>query len=335
MQISAGQHKYEWIDDWAQLPDDDDARTGWSHHGVAVSTGGTVIALHQAKASILVFDEDGCLERSWDTDLAEAHGITIVTDRKTEFLWLADNGRKRTAALAHEYPPGKPAGKVIKQSLAGETVGQLDRPHLPVYRNGVPYSPTAVAVHEAHHGGNGDIWVADGYGANHVHRYDKNGRYHSSINGTEGAAGAFDTPHGIYIDYRKSAPELYVADRANARVQVYDLDGHFKRSFGKDFLSSPSVFAQDGGLLIIGELRARLTLVDATDQFVGYLGANETVCEREGWPNRRDEHGQPARPDDLVPGKFNSPHGLAADQAGNLYVAEWLIGGRFTKLAKL
>jgi hypothetical protein len=40
------------------------------------------------------------------------------------------------------------------------------------------------------------------------------------------------------------------------------------------------------------------------------------------------------RPTDLDPGKFNSPHGVAADEHGNLFVVEWLIGGRYTKLAK-
>ena len=37
----------------------------------------------------------------------------------------------------------------------------------------------------------------------------------------------------------------------------------------------------------------------------------------------------------LTPGKFNSPHGLAADGDGNVYVAEWLIGGRYTQLKRV
>ena len=67
-----------------------------------------------------------------------------------------------------------------------------------------------------------------------------------------------------------------------------------------------------------------------------YLGENEGVCNRDlGWPNINGDDGKPERTDLLEPGKFNSPHGLAIDKDGHLYVAEWLIGGRFTKLAKL
>ena len=119
---------------------------------------------------------------------------------------------------------------------------------------------------------------------------------------------------------------MYIADRANRRIQVYDLEGKFKRAFGSEFLTSPSAFVAVGDLLIVAELRARLALLDLDDNLVGYLGDNTTVAEVEGWPNV---------PSHLVePGKFNSPHGIATDERGNIYVAEWLIGGRFTKLVK-
>jgi DNA-binding beta-propeller fold protein YncE len=184
-------------------------------------------------------------------------------------------------------------------------------------------------------GGNGDIWVADGYGANLVHRYSSSGKYLSMISGEEGDAGAFDCPHAIFIDIRKGVPELYVADRSNGRVQVYDADGKWLRVFGEDFLTSPSGFVAYGDMLVIAELNARITICGADDRPRTYLGDNGAVADVAGWPNNHNDRGESVRTALLEPGKFNSPHGMAVDAQGNMYVAEWLIGGRSIKLAKV
>ena len=335
MRIGSGSNTYEWLDNWAQVPNREGARVGWAHHGLAITESGEVVAFHPSDPSVLVFDQDGKLKRSWDSNLTEGHGITYVKEGQTEYLWFADNGRKRDHKLGYEYPPGTGpvSGQVIKATLDGQTVMTLQRPDLPIYHEG-HYMPTSIAVNEERRGGNGDIWVADGYGQSYVHRYDRSGGYINSINGEEGEAGRFSTPHSIFIDRRKPEPELYIADRGNARVQVYDLEGCFKRAFGQGFLSSPSGFVAHDGDLIIAELRARLTITDIDDNLLGYLGANETVCEVGGWPNNKNENGEIVPTRLLEQGKFNSPHGLAVDNAGNLYVAGWLIGGRFTKLVK-
>ena len=335
MQIGSGANTYEWQDSWAGIPDSESARTGWAHHGVAVMESGQIITYHPGDQTMMVFGNDGSLIRSWQVELSDAHGITLVNEGGREILWIADNGRKRQADLGYEYGGGGGAkGQVLKMDLEGEVLASLERPDLDVYREGV-YSPTWVAVNEERHGGNGDVWVADGYGQSYVHRYDESGNYIESINGEEGEAGRFNCPHAIFIDRRGPDPELYVADRANGRVQVYDLEGNYKRVFGSDFLTTPSGFATHGDLLIIAELRARLTLCGKNDEFVCYLGANDQVCDVEGWPNNKDAAGSIIPTNLLEPGKFNSPHGLAVDLQGNLYVAEWLIGGRFIRLGKV
>jgi hypothetical protein len=116
------------------------------------------------------------------------------------------------------------------------------------------YCPCGTAVDEERLGGNGDIWVADGYGAGLVHRFDRHREHLLTLSGEEGG-GRFLCPHAVFIDRRGGkTPELYIADRENRRVQVYDLDGRYLRTFGAAFLNSPSGFAVSGDLLVVAEL---------------------------------------------------------------------------------
>ena len=336
MDIGQDANRYRWDGEWAEIPESDSRQKGWAHHGVAVTAAGNIVTFHPGDSTMLVLNSGGKVQASWHLPVADAHGITLVNEGGAEFLWIADNGRKRQPDLGYEYPPstGPFSGKVLKTTHDGQIVATLPKPDAQVYRQG-NYSPTLVAVDEARHGGSGDIWVADGYGESYGHRYDKSGRFLGSINGEEGTAGRFDCPHGIFIDRRRDKPELYVADRSNHRVQVYDLEGRFNRSFGEAFLSSPSGFVTHGQHLIIAELRARLAVLDGNDSLICYLGENEAVCAVDGWPNNKKAGGEIVPTSLLEPGKFNSPHGIAADAEGNIYMAEWLIGGRFTKLVKI
>ena len=308
-QLGQGDLSFLWIDNWATIPDSESSRVDGRTHGIALSESGNVIVLHQASPAVLIYDHQGNLLDAWGDRFPGAHGLTLVKEGAEEFLWLADSS----------------TGEVVKTTLDGESILNIEPPNLPIYDSS-PYKPTDVAVDEERYGGTGDIWVTDGYGSSYIHRYDKFGNYLQSINGTEGSAGAFRCPHSIWIDIRKIDPELYIADRANHRVQVYDLQGRYRRTFGSSFLTSPCAFAAYNDYLIIPELHAKVTILDAQDNLVCVLGENELVCEIEGWPNLPDEH--------LMAGRFNSPHGVAADGNGNIYIAEWIIGGRITKLVK-
>ena len=310
MRIGTGAHTYEWIDNWARIPETESGRENGRTHGVVVTGAGTVLVFHQAKPAVLIFDKDGTLLDAWGDRFPGAHGMTLTKEDGAEYLWLTDQH----------------SAEVVKTTLDGTTVMNLQRPDIPLYKDGT-YSHTWVAVNEERHGGNGDIWVTDGYGMGYVHRFDRTGRYLHSIHGMEGGPGAFQCPHAISIDTRRGKQELYVADRGNRRFQVYDLDGHFKRSFGADFLSSPCGCITHRDLLMVPELNARLAVLNDRDELVCYLGENEAVCTSPGWPDFRGEM--------LMDGKFNSTHAMAADGHGNLYVVEWIIGGRVTKLEKL
>jgi hypothetical protein len=324
---------YEWLEDWADVPAPEQAEAGWAHHGLAVTRSGEVVGFHPARSEVVVFDRDGHLSRSWPVGLKEGHGITLVEDDGDERIWVADPGTKMRKAPDNTYQRdvAPDQGQVVKFGLDGAEITSLTRPPHGAYESGF-FAPTSVAVNETRHGGNGDVWVADGYGESLVHRYSADGKYVSTLSGEEGTGGRFNCPHGVFIDRRRGTPELWVADRGNARVQVYDTDGHWLRMVGEGFLNSPSAFAIDGPNIVVGELYARLAIVDMDDRLVGYLAEDGPARQRPGWPNGVGADDHPVRNPHLQPGRFNSPHGLAADANGNIYVAEWLIGGRMIKL---
>jgi len=299
--------RYRWHENWAKIP----APTSTGNingrtHGVVVSQSGAVYIFHQAVPAVLVYSPEGKLMESWG-DYSGAHGLTLVKENNAEFLWLADQDKKL----------------VQKLSLDGKVVQELSKPAY-AHEPKASYVPTWVAVNERRHGGNGDIWLADGYGSSRVSRYDSKGNYLLTLDGSTGA-GDFKCPHGIAFDPRKTDPELYVADRGNHRVQVYDSEGKFKRVFGSEFLTSPDGFTFFQDQLIIPELNGRITILDGQDRLMDHLGSNEKVCSEPGWPDKTL----------LEPGKFNSPHGAAADAQGNIFIVEWRIGGRIIKLEKL
>jgi sugar lactone lactonase YvrE len=314
MKVGEGEFTYEWIEHWARIPETVSGRSnGRTHGAVAIDSGpysGDVMIFNQAQPGVLRFGSDGKLKNAWGDRFGGAHGMTLAFDGDVPVLWLTDQD----------------SGEVVKTTLDGRTLLNLQKPNIPVYQAGGKFVPTWVAVNEERLGGNGDIWVTDGYGTNFIHRYTKAGAYVASINGTEGHAGAFACPHGITFIPKQGGAELYIADRGNKRVQVYDAEGKFKRSFGSDFLNSPCGFVHRNGIVYIPELHARLAILDEHDKLITYIGEDAAAPKSPGWPNL------PAP--QILPGKFNSPHGMTVDAAGNLYVAEWIIGGRVTKLAR-
>src|SRR5262249_36045966 len=125
--------------------------------------------------------------------------------------------------------------RVVKATLAGEIVAELPvppkDPRASAGRLG-EFAPCGCAVDEGRSRGTGDVWVGDGYGSNLVYRFAKHGRHVATLSGEEGA-GRFSCPHSVFVHRREGRDaELYVADRSNRRIQVFDLDGAFLRSFG-------------------------------------------------------------------------------------------------------
>ena len=349
--VNGGLPPYEFRRHWADVSAIPRAAASWAHNGIVATSTGELVGFHAGQ--LVAFDRSGGLLWTVETELTEGHGITLVKENGQEYLWICDpsfvfesvanDGDEEWSPLfgkgirRHKDEP-----RVVKMSLDGRIQTELPVPSTgsdsPQGLMGT-YCPCGCAVDEERFGGSGDIWVADGYGLSIVYRFDKHGNELARLTGEEGA-GRFLCPHSVYIDRRPGKPiELYIADRENRRVQVYNLEGHYLRTFGESFLSSPSGFAQWGDVLVIAELYARLAILDVNDDLIGYVGDDSPSDEvhawptRPGWPNALDTSGRVATaPHDLDPGHLNSPHSLAVDTDGNLYVSEWLIGGCYTSL---
>ena len=336
--------------DWTDLTAVPDAVDSWAHNGIVVTGAGELIGFHAGQ--LVTFDQNGHFSKSVRPGLTEGHGITLVQEGDDEFLWVSDPGfvfevgldegdEQWEAVFGRGVRVDSRPSRVVKMTLDGEIVMELPMP--PREFGSLPgmmgdYCPCGTAVDEERFGGNGDIWVADGYGASLVHRFDRRGHHKLALTGEEGGR-RFLCPHAVFLDRRGGkTPELYIADRENRCIQVFDLDGHFVRVFGETFLNSPSGFAVLGDLLVVAELYSRLAIVDAEDHFIGYIGASDTAQaglgwpERPGWPNALSGDALGVRAQLPLHFELNSPHSLATDADGNLYVSEWLIGGRYTKL---
>lgn len=303
---------------------------GWAHHGVAVLGDDILVVAGPDEATLIRMDRSGRERGRAPTELVEMHGIT-ATRGGGDLLWVADNGQKAMPDRP-SYRTLTRLGRVVALDLSGRVHHEIATPEIEAYDSS-PWRPCAVVVDEEVLGGSGDIFVADGYGQSLLHRFWRDGRLLATFDGSTSGT-PFDTPHDLLIDRRGQVPELYIADRANARIVVLDLEGRFLRAVGEGVLSSPSGLAISGQLLFVAELRGRIAVLDEADRSVGYLGASRAP-ERLGWPNALDDAGNTIPVPDLVPGRFNSPHGIDTDSSGAVYVTEWLIGGRIVRLAPL
>jgi hypothetical protein len=341
---------YDFTSDWADVSAVPGAALSWAHNGLVVTASGELIGFHAGQ--LVAFDRQGRVQRVVRPGLTEGHGITLVREGDEEYLWITDPGFVHVCgteggdeAWAPLFGKGVHVDsrepRVVKMSLSGEIRAELPIPLMDAATGpGMmgTYCPCGSAVDEERFGGSGDIWVADGYGSSRVHRFDKHGNHVSALTGEEGG-GRFVCPHAVFIDRRThKSPELYIADRENKRVQIYDLAGRYLRTIGEGFLNSPSGFVQWGDVLVIAELYSRLAVLDADDRLIGYIGDDPNAKdgggwpERPGWPNALTKDGYVQAPHLAHRDRFNSPHSVAVDIDGNLYVSEWLVGGRYTRL---
>lgn len=244
-----------------------------------------------AEPTVWHFDgQSGRLLGRWGAhQFAMPHGLTV--DREDN-LWLTDIALHQVFKYSHD---GVPLLTLGTRGVRGSDTAHFD-------------GPADVAI-----GADGSIYVADGYGNNRVVQFSAQGRYIREWGRKGSGPVEFNLPHGIAID---SMGRLYVADRGNARVQIFDSTGRFLQEWRNSVLGRPwavrvasdgFVYLVDGGDLHPPE-RARIYMLTQAGKVVASFG---TFGNYDG--------------------QFIWPHSITVAPSGAVYVGDVSIGRRAQK----
>ena len=225
---------YESVADFLKLPDN--MYLGEAA-GVAVNSKGHVFVYSRGGSSqgpaygntasqLLEFDGNGKFVREIGKNLyawAFAHTVRIDKD---DNIWTTDKGSDMVVKFSLQ-------GKVLMVfGRKSESSDQEAKPHErnanppPKHEDGRFRQPTDVTW-----GPDGSIYISDGYVNSRVAKINKNGDWIKSWGQRGKGPGEFNTPHSIAAD---SKGNIYVADRANRRIQVFDGDGTFQKEIKID-----------------------------------------------------------------------------------------------------
>jgi len=213
--------------------------------------------------------------------------------------------------------PGCP----LKATIDGEVIWTLGWPEESgIYAKAQEFHPTSCVTST-----DGRIFVADGYGKSFVHCYDKERVRTKSIGGNGQEQGKMRTPHGLAIDARSGSEQLLVCDRENGRLQWFTLDGEFVRESREGMIRPCNAWMLEDGMVAIADLVGRVTILDQKDKPILVLG--------EGSPQDKLATNQVGK-ELWQKDRFFAPHSVCADADGNLYVMDWNVHGRISKLVR-
>jgi hypothetical protein len=183
-------------------------------------------------AQLLEFSPNGEFMREIGKGLyawSEAHTVRID---KNDNIWAIDKGSDMVIQFNQSGRVTMVFGR--RKESADEDAKPWEHPNPPLPAvNGLFRQPTDVAWDSQ-----GNIYITDGYVNSRVAKYNKTGDWVKSW-GTKGdAPGQFNIPHAIVID---RSDNIFVGDRSNRRVQVFDTDGNFLRMFTVDVPPPPGI----------------------------------------------------------------------------------------------
>jgi DNA-binding beta-propeller fold protein YncE len=286
--LGSGRYTYELAAGWGQL----EGAPAGDVASVSVDAQDNVYVFQRGPRPMLVYSRHGELLDSWGDDLfTRPHGTFIAPDQT---IFCVDDGDHT----------------VRRCTLDGHLLHTYGTPHEAApFQSGRPFNRCTHAAMSP----SGEIYVSDGYGNARVHKYDGEGRLTGGW-GTAGSdPGQFNLPHNICCD---ADGLVYVADRENHRIQVFDGDGRYRAQWNN--LHRPSALCLSPGpepVAFIGEIGPYLRGNHGWPN----LGPRVSICAMDGTLLARLEPIPAAGP---APGQFLSPHGIAVDSRGDLYVAE-------------
>jgi len=229
---------YRSVPDFLQLPAD---LYFGEVAGVAVNSKGHIFVFSRGNttgpaygasaAQLLEFGADGKFLREIGHNLyAWSYAHTVKIDPQDN-IWVTDKGSDVIVKF-------NPQGRVLmvfgrKQEASDDGTGPLKEvnPPLPA-EDGLFRQVTDVAWDAA-----GNTYISDGYINSRIAKVSKDGDWLRSWGEPGSKPGQFDTPHSIALDTQNN---IYVADRGNHRIQVFDVDGKFLRQITIDVPVDPN-----------------------------------------------------------------------------------------------
>jgi DNA-binding beta-propeller fold protein YncE len=247
---------------------------------VASDSKGNIFVFHRGEPPILILDSHGKLLRSFgDGMFTSAHGLRVDVD---DNIWVTDNANHTVVKFS---PDGVPRMKLGEKNVAGEDATHFNKP-----------ADIAFAA-------NGDFYIADGYGNSRVVKFNKAGEFLKAWGKKGTAPGEFNLPHAVQVD---AQGHVYVADRENNRIQVFDADGQFLRQFAG--FAPFGLFITPDQTLFVADGRANKVLKMTLDgKVLASWGATGPDA-----------------------GNFQLPHMLTVAKDGAVYVTE-ITGKRIQK----
>ena len=290
--LGAGKYTYEVSErDWGNLPE------GWDYASdalaVAVDAGDNLYVFSHGQPQVVVLDRNGNVLRTWGDErmFGNPHGALIGPDG---LVYVVDKAEHVVQKLT-------PDGQLLM------TIGTPGRPSPAM--SGEPFcAPTDVAFDPK----TGDMYVSDGYSNARVHKYSPDGKHLFSWGESGTDPGQFNLVHGITTD---RDGWVYVADRQNKRIQIFDSNGKYETQWG-NFARANCICLDRGGegTVYVGELFAGV----ATNVEGMRIGPRITVLDSGGGVLARV--GEQTFGSEV--GRFYAPHAIAVDSRGDIYLAE-------------